>query len=159
MLLFLIVIFLFHFTELTLLSIERACYQGVKFATYEIENCLRDDQANFNEVRASLTELADTPNAEVLCLAAHTFHERGKVFRNLLRTHQELGNLACVELLTDFFRSLLNRCNSFLVFEIGLSSIFEAERSQDLKLFIFPLIIYSALLGCSQVDFSLLLEV
>ena len=31
MLLFLVVIFLFHFTELALLSIKRACYQGVKF--------------------------------------------------------------------------------------------------------------------------------
>ena len=77
MLLFLIVIFLFHFTELTLLSIERACYQGVKFAAKEVKNCLGDNLANLYEVRASLTELADTPNAEVLCLAAHTFHERG----------------------------------------------------------------------------------
>ena len=31
MLLFLVVIFLFHFTELALLGIERSCYQGVKF--------------------------------------------------------------------------------------------------------------------------------
>ena len=31
-LLFLIVVFLFHFTELTLLSIEGACYQSGKFA-------------------------------------------------------------------------------------------------------------------------------
>lgn len=32
-LLFLLVVFLFHFTELALLGIERTCYQGVKFAS------------------------------------------------------------------------------------------------------------------------------
>ena len=76
-LLFLIVVFLFHLTELALLSIEGTCYQGVKFAAKEVENCLGDNLANFYKVRASFTELADAPNAEVLCLAAHALHERG----------------------------------------------------------------------------------
>ena len=35
-LLFLIVVVLFHFTEFTLLSIEGACYQDCEFATKEV---------------------------------------------------------------------------------------------------------------------------